>query len=124
VNSPPSEKPESAASGRAAAARRHRSGCRSAADRAGGSPAHQRDRHRQQRAPAETIADQAEHHAANRTGRESEREHREGQQLLGGRARLRKELRADVAGEIAVDGEIEPLEDVADQTGKRRAQGD
>ena len=53
--------------------------------------------------------------------REAEREDREGQQLLRARARLRKELAADVAREVAVDREIEPLEDVADQAGERGA---
>ena len=46
---------------------------------------------------------------------------REREQLLSGVARLREELPADVAREIAVDREVEPLEDVADETGQSRA---
>ena len=36
---------------------------------------------------------------------------------------MREELAADVAREVAVYREVEPLEDVADQAGQRRAKG-
>ena len=81
--------------------------------------AHQRDRQRQQRAASDAVAHHAEHEAAERPRAETQREDGKGQQLLGGRARLREELTADVAGEVAVDGKVEPLEDVADQAGQR-----
>src|SRR5262249_8278906 len=64
------------------------------------------------------VADQAEHEAADRPRPEPEREHRESQELLGGMAGLGKELPADVAGEVPIDGEIEPFEHVPDETGE------
>jgi hypothetical protein len=36
---------------------------------------------------------------------------------------LREKLAANVAGEVSVDGEIEPFQNVADQSGKSRPQG-
>ena len=38
------------------------------------------------------------------------------------RVGFREELVADIAGKVAVDGKIEPLEHVADEAGKRGAQ--
>ena len=81
--------------------------------------AHQGDRQREQRAASDAVADHAKHEAAERPRAEAQRKHGKGEQLLGGGARLRKELPADVAGEVAVDGKVEPLEDVADQAGHR-----
>jgi hypothetical protein len=43
--------------------------------------------------------------------------------VLRARAGLRKELAADVAREVAVHREIEPLEDIADQAGEGGAAG-
>ena len=84
--------------------------------------AHQRDRHRQQRAPADAVADHAEHQAADRPRERSRaRTHANASSCWAASARLREELPADVACEVPVDGEVEPLEDVADQPRKRGA---
>jgi hypothetical protein len=60
------------------------------------------------------ITDHAEDDAPERPRREAEREHRERQELTRRRARLGEELLADVGREVAVDREVEPLEDVPD----------
>ena len=82
--------------------------------------AHQRDREREQGAPADAVADDAQGDAADRTRDEPQREHGERQQLLSCCARLRKELTTDVSGKVAVDREVEPLDHVANQSGERR----
>ena len=84
--------------------------------------AHQRDRQREQRLSPDAVAHAAEHDAADRPREEAERERRVREKGLDGRIRFREELVADVAGKVAVDGEVEPLEHVADEAGKRGAQ--
>jgi hypothetical protein len=59
---------------------------------------------------------------ADRPREKTEREGAEGEKLLRRVARLRKELLADVAGKIAVDRKIKPLEDIADQSRQCGAQ--
>ena len=83
--------------------------------------AHHDDRHRQQRPPANPVSDHAQDQAAERPREEPEREDPERQQLLRRVARLREELPTDIACEVPVYGEVEPLEDVANQPRKRGA---
>jgi hypothetical protein len=57
------------------------------------------------------VADQR---APDRPHQIAEREHAERREQLGDRVLVRKELPADLGGEIAVDREIIPFEHVAD----------
>jgi hypothetical protein len=75
------------------------------------------DRESERRAPPETVADVANHHAADGPHQIAEREHAEGRKQLGHRVLVREEVMADRGGEIAVDRKIVPFEHVADQAG-------
>ena len=86
-----------------------------------GSAAHEADRQGEQRPAADPVAHHPEHDPAQGARQEADRENAEGHELLGDGARLRHELGADVAGEIAEHGEIEPFEHVPDQAGKNGA---
>jgi hypothetical protein len=120
VNSPPSENPDQL--------QRHEQQRRGVRLRERGKAnrerraAHQRDREREKRAPADPVADQAENDAADRPRRKADGEHCEREKLTRTATRRREELRADVGREVAVDREVEPLEHVADEAGRGSAQ--
>ena len=78
---------------------------------------HGGDREGEGRAPAVTVADMADDHAADRPHHVADREHAERGEELGDRILVRKEMLADRGGEVAVDREIVPFEHVADHAG-------
>jgi len=71
----------------------------------------------------DAIADAPQHQTADWSREKSQREGRECAELLGSRIAGREELMADLAGEIAVHGEVKPLQDVSNQPGERGANG-
>jgi len=71
----------------------------------------------------DAIADPPQHQTADWSREKSQREGRECAELLGSRIGGREELMADLAGEIAVNGEVKPLQDVSNQAGERGANG-
>ena len=68
-------------------------------------------------------ADDPEHQSADRPREKPDPEDEKRDQVLVGLVHPpRRELLADLRREITVDGVVEPLEDVADQTGRRGPQ--
>ena len=89
---------------------------RQQADQRGGA-GHQQHGDRQHALAPDAVAEDAEDDAAQRTQGERHGEHREGLQQRQGRVARREEQRGDGHGEEAVDGEVEPLDEVADGRG-------
>jgi hypothetical protein len=78
---------------------------------------HGADRKDQRRPPAEPVTDVADHHAAERPHQIAESEHPKRSQKLRDRVLVREEMPADRHREVAVDGEVVPLQGVADHAG-------
>ena len=82
---------------------------------------HRRHREGERRRAADAVTDMAEQRAADRPHHEADGEHAERRQHLGDLVLLGKEGAADRGGEVAVDGEVVPFEQVADGAGGHQA---
>ena len=84
---------------------------------------HQEDGQHQRRLAAFGVAEAADHDAAERPRQEADAIGREGGEQRGGRIAVREELCGDQPGEISIDTEIVPFEQVADCCGQDRLVG-
>ena len=84
---------------------------------------HQEDGEHQRRLAALGVAEPADHDAAERPRQEADAIGRKGGEQRGGRIGVREEFCRDQPGEIGIDAEIVPLEQVADRCGPERLAG-
>ena len=84
---------------------------------------HQEDGEHQRRLAAFGVAEAADHDAAERPRQEADAIGREGGEQRCGRIAAREELCGDQPGEISIDAEIVPFEQVADCCGQDRLVG-
>ncbi len=84
---------------------------------------HQEDGEHQRGLAALGIAEAADHDAAERPRQEADAIGRKGCEQRGGRIGVGEELCGDQPGEISVDAEIVPFEQIADRRGQHRLVG-